>query len=176
MENLRGGKYEKKFSPKSSPLRDVYAFLGAATPLELSQKYAEIDQRLMSEHAWDYGDSELATNKVRLALESVDIKGLTDDEKEWRNDVLWFWYHHAISCAIGRYKDKEAAQRYAEKALEYQSADHPNKITKLLYYLVHDNPEEAESWLIGIHDDVERETGTYLIQAYREGKFYSDQF
>ena len=68
-------------------------------------------------------------------LESLDPVGLTTDEKEWRQEILWYWYHHAISCAIAGYQDKAAAQMYAAKALEFQSEGHPNQITRLLYSL-----------------------------------------
>ena len=111
----------------NSPLKEAYALLGAHTPLELSQRYDARDQELMKAKAWDYNNPTLITNRIKEILEAADVTKLTDDEKEWRQNILWFWYHHAISCAVARYHDKEKVKEYAAKALEYQSEDHPNE-------------------------------------------------
>ncbi len=175
MEEIPGARKQEVFLAEKSPLKDAYELLGAKTPLELSQLYSEKDQELMKARAWDYGNPDLITNKIKELLESTDNSGLTQDEKMWRRQILWFWYHHAISCAIGRYKDQTAAQQYSEQALKFQDADHPNKITKLFYFLTRDDISNAEAWAQAITSD-ERETADYLIQAYKHGKFYSDQF
>ncbi|KND47725.1 MAG: hypothetical protein AB201_02190 [Parcubacteria bacterium C7867-006] len=162
----------KLFNPETSPLREAYELLGATTPLELHRLYSEQDQILMKSGKWDYENPDLVVNRVKEILESVKPGELTEDEMEWRNEILWFWYHHAISCAIGRYKDKEAAKKYSAHALAIQSENHPNKITKLLDLLVNDKLEEAEAWAKAIQEEPEKETAQFLLEEYRSGNFF----
>lgn len=158
------------FDIDTSPIKDAYVLLGAKTPMELSRLYTAEDQRLMKSHEWDHLNPELLTNKVKSILETVDPKTLTEDEQEWRNEILWFWYHHAISTAIARYKDLDSAKEFANKAMEYQSEDHPNKITKILQFLINDKLEEAEEFAETIStESAESETAKYLIDNYKVG-------
>ncbi len=161
------------FDIEKSPIKEAYVLLDAKTPLELSNRYSAEDQKLMQSGAWewDYENEELLINKVKNILESADVSQMTDEERDWRNEILWFWYHHAISCAIWRYQDKEAAKKYAAVALEYQGSNHPNKITRLLDLLTNDKLPEAEQWAEGIEDGAEKETAQYLLKEYREGDF-----
>jgi hypothetical protein len=161
-----------RFDRDKSPAREAYALLGAQTPIELSNLYSAEDQRLMRSGAWDYENEELVVNQVKNILESLDPLTLTEEEQVWRQEILWFWYHHAISCAIWRYKDKNTAQDYATMALEYQSEDHPNKITKLLYFLVNDQLEEAEQWAAEIDEEPEKSTAADLVKEYKDGDFF----
>ena len=165
---------EKKqaFEKEKSPAKEAYVLLGAKTPLELSNLYSAEDQKLMHAGSWNYKDEESVVNKVKKILESIDPSTLIPDEREWRQEILWFWYHHAISCAVWRYKDKIAAQMYAAKALEYQSAEHPNKITRLLDLLVNDKLEDAEKWSSEIGEEPERSTADSLVQGYKRGNFF----
>jgi hypothetical protein len=174
MEKPQEEKVEK-LDIEKSPIREAYELLGARTPLELSNLYSERDQELMKSYEWDYNNPELITNKIKNILETIDPESLTEDEKEWRQEIIWFWYHHAISCASRRYNDKEAAQRYAVKALEMQPEDHPNKITRLLFYLVHDRVEEAEEWIAALApDDEEKDTAESLLHDYKEIGFFKE--
>lgn len=161
-------------TPKSA-MKDAYELLGATTPLELNTFYDAEDQKLMREGSWDYNNLELVVNKVKDILEKVPVATLTEEEKIWRDNILWFWNHHAISCAIWKYKDQEAAQKFSEDALRFQSKDHPNQITKLLYFLTHEQLDLAEQELSKVVDETERETAEYLIDAYRKGGFYVEQ-
>jgi len=167
-------------TPKPSPIergsvRSVYDLLRASSLSELLELYNEEDQRLMRSHAWDYKNRDLVVNKVKEALEAVDPVLLSDEEREARSEILWFWYHHAISAAIWRHHDLEAAKAYASKALAYQSEDHPNKITRLLSLLVNDNLAEAEQWAAGITDEGEASTARSLIEEYKNGDFSADR-
>jgi hypothetical protein len=168
---------EKKFTPeenKDSRLKPVYELLNAKSPLEMSNLYSVEDQRLMKSDEWDYDNPELITNKVKALLEQINPGELTEEEAEWRNEVLWFWYHHAISDAI-RKGDQAAAQNYADTALKMQPEEHPNKITKLLYLLVHDNLPEAERCLEEITEEPEKSTAQDLVSHYKtEGFFKKD--
>ena len=159
------------FAVEKSPMKEAYVLLGAKTPLELNTLYGVEDQKLMKSREWDYSNKDIVINKVKEIIEATDPTILSEDEREWGQEILWFWYHHAISCAISRYRDKEAALKYVTKALENQSADHPNKITKLLDYLLNDKLEEAERWAETIPDEVEKETADHTIQDYKDGKF-----
>lgn len=161
------------FDKETSPMRAAYVLLGARTPLGLSNLYSEIDQELMVSREWDYANDQLVTNQIKKILESVDPETLTEDEKEWRQEIVWFWYHHAISCAVWRYNDREAAQEYAQKALEIQPADHPNQITRLLFYLVHDMVLEAEAYVAALPDNHdEKETAVSLLEDYKVTGFF----
>lgn len=168
------GKKEGKFNIEESPIKEAYILLNASTPLELSNNYTAKDQEQMRSGSWDYSNQESIVNKIKNILESVNFSTLSnEEEKEWVQEIIWFWYHHAISCAVWRYKDKDAAKRYANKALEYQSADHPNKISKLLYFLVNDKFEDAEKWVDQITEEPEKSTAISLIQDFKKGDLFN---
>lgn len=164
-------KIETAFEIDKSGMKEAYLLLGAHTPLELSNLYTAEDQKLMRSGEWDYDNVDLIVNKAKEIIEGVDPGLLTEDESDWRKEILWFWYHHAMSCAIWRYKDKEAARVFAKKALEYQGEGHPNKITKLLDLLVNDQLEEAEAWVKTIKEESEKSTAEKLIEEYKLGLF-----
>jgi len=173
MENIPV--HKEGFDIEKSPLKEAYLLLDAKSPVRLSNLYSEEDQKLMVTQAWDYDNPELVTNKIKEILESVDVSKLSEEEKEWRNEILWFWYHHAISCAIWRYKDQRAAQEYSARALEFQSAGHPNQITKLFYFLTRDQLSEAEAWAQEIHEEPEKSTAADILDWYKKGEFYKEQ-
>jgi len=163
---------ERPFSFESSPLREAYIILGAQTPIDMNRNYTELDQDLMKNGLWDYGNPELITNKVKDILEYSDLKNLTEEEKEWRQEILWFWYHHAISCAIWRYRDRPKAIELANQALKYKPQENPNQITQILSFLVNDQLPEAQQWANQIEDKIEKDTANELIAEYGEGKFF----
>lgn len=173
MENIPA--FKESFDIEKSALKEAYILLDAKSPMELSNLYSEEDQKLMGTQTWDYGNSELVTNKIKEILERTDISALSEEEKEWRNEILWFWYHHAISCAIWRYKDQHAAQEYSARALELQSDEHPNQITRLLYFLTRDQLNEAETWATEIREEPEKSTAADVIDWYKKGEFYKEQ-
>lgn len=164
---------QSKFEIQKSPLRDAYRLLGARSPVQLSNLYVAEDQRMMATGGWDYNNSALIVNKVKTILEATDQNTLTPDEKDWREEILWFWYQHAINCAIWTHRDKAAAQEFSERALRHQSDDHPNKITKLLYYLTRDKVQEAEQWAGTIGEEVEKTTAAKLLDDYKAGLFFA---
>ena len=151
-------------------MEHAYALLGASTPLELSQRYSAVDQELMRTHQWDYENPELLTNQVKEILEGIKPEDLNEDELEWRDSILWFWYHHATSCAIFRHRNKQLALEFVEKALERQ--DPFNKITELLHLLIQDKVGEAKAWVAAIHEDPEKTTASELIEEYEREKWF----
>lgn len=160
----------KHFNIENSPIKELYLLLDAKTPLELHNKYVAHEQELFKSQEWDYDNPEQIQNKVKEALEAVDPNLLTEEEQKWRREILWFWYHHAISCAIGK-KDKLKAIEYSEKALSLQDYDHPNKITKVLNLLLNDKLEEVEEFVKTI--DVDKDTAEGLIEDYKKyGGFF----
>lgn len=185
-------RFENREDSKSA-LQEAYELVGAHTPLELDHLYIQEDQRLRKSGEWDYDNSELLTNKVKDILERVDSSQLTEEEAEWRQDILWFWYHHAISCAVWKKNDKEAAKFYAEKALEIKPVDERNQITQLLHFLVHDKMQEAQEWVEDIPDtfrrypdeepsednpeleNPEKNTARELLEDYKQGKFFKKE-
>ncbi len=153
-------------------IQKAYEIVGATNPAELSRLYTAEDQRLMKSSEWDYENPDLLTNKIKDILEPLDPRNLNDFENDIRGEILWFWYHHAISSAIWRQKDKEKAKEFAKKALEFQSEDHPNKITNLLYLLVHDQLAKAKDWAGAITKEPEKTTSNELIEEYIKGEFF----
>ena len=152
-------------------LQQAYSLAGVTSMKELSSAYDREDQNLYKAGEWDYDNPDLLTNKIKHILESINPNSLTPDEMHWQQEILWFWYHHAISVAIWKYKDKRAAQKYAAKALRDQPAGHPNQITKLLYLLVYDRQDEAKKWAKTISDDVERTSAVHLLSDYAAVNF-----
>lgn len=140
---------------------------------ELIEKNNKADQKLMYADEWDYKDTGQLPNKIREALEKVDVATITDPyEKEWYPHILWLWYHHAISCALWKHGNKNDALEYSEKALSIQPKDHPNKITKLLYLLIREDLEEAEKWAKTIETEPEKTTAQHDIDKYKNGNFF----
>jgi hypothetical protein len=157
----------------------------------LSNKYGAEDQKLMRAETWDYDNPDLLVNKVKETIEEVGLEHLEGEEAKWCREIVWFWYHHAISCAIARYRDREAAKAFAAKALDLQPADHPNRITKLLYLLINDNLEEAERYVAEIpeayaedeiildaegneiqsRENIEKETAQEVLDDYKRTGF-----
>ena len=154
-------------------LQDAYALAGVENTRELRQVYDQEDQRLMKGGMWDYDNPALLVNRIKAALDGEAYNPiLYSDDREWCAEILWFWHHHAISCAIWRKKDRAAARFHAISALQYQGQDHPNKITRLLYLLVHDRVDDAVRWCGEIVDEVEKETAVSLLVEYRDGGFF----
>ncbi len=155
----------ESFDTERSVMREVYVLLGASTPLELSRRYTEEEQVLFKNKEWDYDNPEQIQNKVKSILESVDESGLTEEEKEWRCEILWFWYHHAISVALWK-DDTEKAKAFSVKASEYQG-DNPNILTRTMYLLLHGKVDEAEEWLKQHESDSDYETGMEILKNYK---------
>ena len=127
----------------SSPIFEAYKLLGAHTPLELNRKYTIEDQKLFLSHTWDYEDPNQIINKIKNILESSPQNESSQEENDWRQETLWFWYHHAISVALWK-KDISKAREFSKKALELLPKDNSNKITKLLDLLVNGRVDEAK--------------------------------
>jgi hypothetical protein len=153
------------FDVEKSPMREAYHLLGATTPLELSQLYTKQDQLLFIPKTWDYNNPDQIQNKIKTILENMDETGLTEDEKEWRNEILWFWYHHAISCANWK-QEKEKMKEFSAKALQYQ--DNPNILTRTMFLLAHDRMDEAEEWVQSKEGDDDHENAVTMINEYKE--------
>jgi hypothetical protein len=163
----------KKISAGQAPLPKAYSLLKVGTPRDLSDKYLEEDQKIVTSKNPDYHDQRLITNKVKNILEKIDARFLSKEEKCERRLILWLWYHHAISYAIWGYKDKKRAQKYSSLALKYQPAKHPNHLTRLLYLLVRNKVSAAEKWIKTIDDNEERATALCLLKFYNEGGFFT---
>ncbi len=163
---------EKGFDVNRSPMKSAYLLLGAHFPAQLYRLYSAEDQKLMKARAWDYKNPELLVNKIKEIVEPCDPSTLTPREKVWRQELLWFWYHHAISSALWKHKDRERAQLFSAKALEYKSGDNPNAFTKLLELLAHDEIDEARQFAAEITQEPERLEAPGLIDDYLAlGKF-----
>ena len=135
---------------------------------ELAQLADDDDQRLMRSLEWDYEVDALHTQIVN-DLKRVPRKELVGDEKWQVEQVIWFWYHHATSCAIYRHDDRKKALYFIQKALRYQARipDHPNKVTLLLYLLLKGNFSKAKTLVPTMNED-EIETGRELVEEWKK--------
>jgi hypothetical protein len=170
MEKISENK--ESFDIEKSPMREAYLMLDATTPFELSRNYVKYEQVLFKSGKWDYDNPEQTQNKIKQILESVDASNLTEEEVEWRNEILWFWYHHAISVAHNN-KDKEKMKFFSTKALEYQD-DNPahNPLTRTMYLLSHDKIKEAEDWLDSKKGHPDEEYGREIIDYYKKNGWF----
>ena len=152
-------------------IQQAYELFGVSNVFELQKAYTLHDQALMKSNQWNAYNTELIINRAKIILEQIDLQKLTDDERFWFTELLWFWYHHAISCETLRTN----AQKYAEKALSLMSDDHPNRITRLLWYLTKDDVIGAKAWLNTkkeLWDEVEFQTGKSLVEEYQRRTFW----
>ncbi len=152
-------------------LKEAYRLAGASNPYELFEKYSKEDQRLMQAKEWDYNNPALLVNQIKKELEEIDYETLSPDEAEWWSQIMWFWHHHAVSCAIWRDRSREKAEFHAVEALCYVDND-ANQITWLLFLLIQDEPDAAAKWVKQIRTSVERVTAKFLINEYRAGNFF----
>lgn len=156
----------------SKLVNEAFSLLGVQNFYDLSRAYTREDQILMKSGDWDPNNPSLITNQTKVILEKIDPKELNESDRMWLNEILWFWYHHAISCERNRIQ----AQAYATKALELQTKNHPNRITKLLWFLVYDKVTEAKQWMADAppdKDEIEHQNGLDLIHEYEEQKFWN---
>ena len=163
-------------------LGDICAEHGVETTYQLDQFVTELDQALMKKQAWDYANPGFPNNVIVVDLERVDQRHFSPIAKFWVNQIIWFWYHHAISCARGMYRSPTRALAFAEIALTYQDRlqpGHPNRITRLLYLLLSKKSHEARKWIDSGPPDwdiAERETAEYLMKEYMDGRFEPARF
>lgn len=122
-----------------------------------------------SNDVWDYDNPQQIHNKIKVELEEIDLATLSESERDWCREILWFWHHHAISCAYWK-QDRDAACFHSAKALGYQEPGHPNKITKLLFFLIRDEIAQARLWAETIDDEVESLTAQNLLAWYERGE------
>lgn len=157
------------FNPTTSAMADLYVKLGASTPLELSNKFTELDQKQMESGGYDYADKESAVNELKARLEELDPASLTEEENEWRDEMLWLWHHHAAGFALFS-GHREDAQRLIETALSYQAADHPNKFSGLILLMAHDDVEAAEEYISTaiLPDSVEYQGALGVLESFKQ--------
>ena len=148
----------------------AYALAGVNKPLALHEAYCELEQPIFVSREWDYNNPYQLHNWIKEELEDINFSKLSEEECVWCREILWFWYHHAISCAIWK-NDRVAAQVYSMGALYYQEDGHPNQITRLLYYIAHDRLDEAKAWAANITDEDEGPTAIDIISWYEQGLF-----
>lgn len=158
----------------SEALNKAYSLLNVASTADLANRFVELDQRTMKNKTWDYQNPELLLNKVKKLVEASLSRNLfvSEYERDDLRDLLWLWYHHATGQAIWKYKDKETAIKFSAKACEYQIAENPNKISKLLYLLVRSKRKAAEDWLTKIIDEPDKAAAQEIMQEYLSNPFF----
>lgn len=142
--------------------------LGVTTPLELSNKFTELDQEEMRRGTYDYEDPNSLVNQLKNQIEALDPAALNEQENEWRNEMFWLWNHHAAGYALFGRNDRAASLKYAELALAHQSHEHPNKITKLIALLALDNVAGAVEYIKTIaKDSTEYDAAKKVLEMYK---------
>ena len=151
------------------PIDAILRQYGVADAFSLQRLVTSVDQVLMKSGSWSYQDPGLLNTKIVRQLESLDRTGITNEENEWIDEIIWLWYHHATSTALFPCRDREQAKIFAAKALEYQvQAPHPNAITWLLYLLANGRIEEAREYVDSMirQDNVDKETAKGVLEDY----------
>lgn len=143
---------------------------------ELHSAYITSYKQLTRTARWDATKSFLSVNRIKKILEEIDPDHLNESERMWRAEILWFWYYKTICCP-GWDTNLELIKHYAGKALEFQKEGHQdgmaqaNRITKLLYILVHDRVDQAEEWMKVMPygaDPLEHQMGLDFIRIYKK--------
>ena len=99
---------KKNRSPNES--KRAFDLLGVNDFHSLNYAYTLEDQRL--------GKAEIGMTKTRSSSRigyGIFLKAsipwhATENDRVWWRVILWFWYHHAISCAIWKRKNRELAR------------------------------------------------------------------
>lgn len=170
-EKLRNFPHEFNDEPIAEKIKRAFALLGVGNFHDLSNAYAQEDQVLMKAGTWDDQDPTLITNQVKGILEGINPAALDEVDRFWWREIMWFWYHHAISCAIWTRKDRTLAQRYADTARKIQGQlGHPNRITEMLRLLVYGQLEDAQE----LSDQLltEAHSAEQLLKEYERGEFF----
>jgi hypothetical protein len=170
-EKLRNFPPEFREEPQAERIKRAFDLFGILDFYSLAFAYTVEDQKLMKTDAWDDENPILITNRVRHILEGIDPMALDEKDRVWWREIMWFWYHHAISCAIWKRKDRALAQRYADKAREIQGdLGHPNRITEVLRLLVHDKVGDARKMVDQLI--TEANSAKELLEEYERGEFF----
>jgi len=141
--------------------------------LHLSRIYTSFDQPIFKNGRWNYDNPRLVVNKIKSSLEKIpdycfDKRGLM-----WKREILWFWYHHAISVAIN-HGNLELAREFANQAVKLQGRNPCNQITRLLWHLVHGRIKQARRWFqTGVKAD--QETAKEILRWYDQGYFFNNR-
>ena len=147
---------------------------GAGSVFELNRIFSRAEQPLFVNGGWNYNNSCLLFNKIKSALERLPDDCFKGDDLVWKRETLWLWYHHAISIAIG-HREIKAARRFANTAIALQERGHPNKITRLLWHLVHGRIRQAKRWFREGVKGPDKKTARDVLSWYKEGYFSSNQ-
>lgn len=135
----------------------------------LHDVYMREDQRLFRDGFWDYEEPVSCINVAKEILATADPGLLPEEDRVWWYEILWIWHHHAISAAIWK-QDKERARYFASLALAYQMPDHPNRVTRLLWHLVHDRFAEAKRWVYETEMGPDHKTEVEILDEYEKGE------
>ncbi len=162
---MNEGVPENVFIIEKSPIKNALILLGATDPHDLFLKYVQVEQKHFKDGSWDYNNSDQVQNIIKETLESVNEAELTETEAEWRNQILWFWYHHAVSIA-DRNRDKEKMKQFSENAIKYE--DESNILTRTMYLLCHDKIDDAEKWTAEHMGNDDYETSVEMVNNYKK--------
>lgn len=149
-------------------MNDMFERYNVTSPIELSNKFNELDKALMESGEWDYQNDALELNEMKWRLEAINPESLSDDEALWRDEMLGFWNHHAASMALFGYRDNEAALRFVEAAKIYSTDGHWNKMTDLFGLLAKGDVVAAEQWAAEEVNDYEKGAAEAAIRLYQD--------
>ena len=144
---------------------------GVSDVYELAQLHLKHDQESVQQEVYDLEDLSFTQNKIKEALLKIDIAMLETREQRVVKSILWLWYHHATTIAVWQKNDIQLAIHYCDLALSYLYPEHPNKITPMLYMLLHNRLRHAQRWAEDQVGDNERAYAEHLIAEYKKGTF-----
>ena len=134
--------------------------------------YVRSDRKLFPTGKFNYDDSRLLVNRIKRALEVLPDEHFSGERDfEWKREILWYWYHHAISVAVFCRGDLFQARLFADLALWFQGRNPSNKITRLLWHLVHGRVKQAKRWFREGVKSPDRGTGRAVLHWYKQGHF-----
>jgi len=123
-------------------LQDVLKTFNVADAKALHDKYCEFDRAAFRNGKWNPENQSFICTKIKNLLLEVNVEELTDKDKGWILEILWFWHHHAISASLWRGLLQQARD-YSFTALAFQAGKHDNQVTLALHLLIHNRFQDV---------------------------------
>ncbi|MFW0870844.1 MAG: hypothetical protein ACKKL4_00045 [Patescibacteria group bacterium] len=137
----------------------------------LNALFMQHDQVDIKNHTYDMDNPHAITNQIKEALLKLDLNSLEKEDKDTAYHILWLWHHHACTAAMWQIGDFARAKGLCATALSYIHEENPNKMTKLIWYLLHHKIQEARAWYKHEVSKEENEYAQMLFDAYDADAF-----
>lgn len=138
---------------------------------ELNRLFMSHDQADITNQTYDIDDQSAITNQIKDALLQLDLDSLEQEDRDTAYHILWLWHHHACTAAMWQLGDFSRAKELCATALSYIHKENPNKMTKLIWLLLHHKTEEAKTWYEQEVSKEEEDYAQMLFKAYDANAF-----